>query len=173
MPDRAAEYASEYARIWGERGVRAWTEDWWTLPRTIGDTIGGLMNADPDTVSMHINVSSAQATIQSCYSLDSPRNKVVMMEMEFPSMLYLYREWLRDRGELVVVPTHDDITMSEDEVIEAIDDRTLIVPISHVLFRSSCIVDVRKIVDHAHRMGRWLFWMSFNRSAMFRSMLKR
>jgi kynureninase len=153
MPNRARECAAEYTRTWQEWGVRAWAEAWWELPRTIGDCIGALVNADPDTVSMHLNVTSAQATIQSCFDLKRPRNKVVMMEMEFPSILYIYREWLRGRGELVLIPSDDGVTLDAQHVIDAIDERTLLVPISHVLFRSSHIMDAKRIIERAHQVG--------------------
>jgi kynureninase len=153
MPNRVRECAAEYTRTWQEWGVRAWAEAWWELPRTIGDRIGALVNADPDTVSMHLNVTSAQATIQSCFDLKRPRNKVVMMEMEFPSILYIYREWLRGRGELVLMPSDDGVTLDAQRVIDAIDERTLLVPISHVLFRSSHIMDAKRIIERAHQVG--------------------
>lgn len=153
MPNRAAEYAAEYAHVWRTRGVRAWAETWWQLPRAIGDRIAALMNAEPDTVSMHLNVTSAQATIQSCFELVPPRNKIVMVEMEFPSVLYLYREWIRGRGELTTVPSDDGISIDVDRLIAAIDERTLLVPLSHVLFRSSCIMDADRVIKRAHDVG--------------------
>lgn len=153
MPNRAAEYAAEYTHVWRTRGVRAWAETWWQLPRAIGDRIAVLMNAEPDTVSMHLNVTSAQATIQSCFELVPPRNKIVMVEMEFPSVLYLYREWIRGRGELTTVPSDDGISIDIDQLIAAIDERTLLVPLSHVLFRSSCIMDADRVITRAHDVG--------------------
>ena len=153
MPNQAREYTVEYTRIWQERGVRAWEDEWWMLPRQIGDRIGALMDAAPDSVSMHLNVTSAQATIQSCFELKSSRNKVVMLEMEFPSVLYIYHEWLRERGELRLIPSDDAVTIDTQRVIDAIDDRTLLVPMSHVLFRSSYIMDAKAIIEKAHRVG--------------------
>lgn len=153
MPDRAAVYAEEYAHVWRTRGVRAWADTWWALPRTVGDKIGSLMQAYPDSVSMHLNVTSAQATIQSCFDLRPPRNRVVMVDMEFPSVLYTYREWIRDRGELVLIPTDDGVSIDTERLLAAIDERTLLVPISHVLFRSSYIMDVARIVARAHEVG--------------------
>jgi kynureninase len=153
MPNRAAVYAAEYAEVWRTRGVRAWAETWWEMPRLIGNRIAALMNADSDSVSMHLNVTSAQATIQSCFELRPPRNKIVMVEMEFPSVLYLYREWVNGRGELTLVPSEDGTSIDTDSLIAAIDERTLLVPISHVLFRSSFIVDAKRIIQRAHEVG--------------------
>src|SRR5205807_6879407 len=52
-----------------------------------------------------------------------------------------------------VIPTPDHIRIDLDKLLAAIDETTLLVPISQVLFRSSCIVDVRAIVERAHRVG--------------------
>jgi kynureninase len=76
-----------------------------------------------------------------------------MVEMEFPSVLYLYREWIRDRGELIVIPSSDGISIDTERLIAEIDERTLLVPISHVLFRSSYIVDAQRIIEKAHDVG--------------------
>lgn len=152
-PDRARELALQYIEDWGRRGVRSWEDSWWSLARTVGDKVGAIMGADPDTVSMHPNVTTAEASVLSCFDLSGPRNKVVAVEMEFPSILYLYREWLRGRGRLEVVPCPDGVTVPTERLLEAIDETTLLVPISHVLFRSSYIVDAEAIVRRAHDVG--------------------
>jgi kynureninase len=152
-PDRARAQAAQYVEDWARRGVRAWGESWWGLSRTVGDRIGALLGAAPDTVSMHPNVTTAEASVLSCFDLEGPRNKVVAVEMEFPSILYLYREWLKGRGRLDIVPCPDGITVPTERLLAAIDETTLLVPISHVLFRSSCIVDARAIIERAHAVG--------------------
>jgi kynureninase len=73
--------------------------------------------------------------------------------MEFPSILYLYREWLQGRGRLEVIPCPDGITVPTERLLAAIDETTLLVPISHVLFRSSYIVDAEAIIRRAHEVG--------------------
>jgi len=153
MPNRAREYLREYAEIWQTRGVRAWNDPWWQMPREVGDMIGRLMNTPADCVAMHLNVTSAYATILSCLDLDERRNKVVVVDMEFPSTIYLCREWLRGRGELQVVKSDDGVTIDVQAVIDAIDDRTVLVPLSHVLFRSSYIMDAQAIIAKAHKVG--------------------
>lgn len=152
-PNRARAQAQQYVEDWGRRGVRAWEESWWGMARTVGDTIGALMGADRDSVSMHPNVTTAEASVLSCFDLAGPRNKVVAVEMEFPSILYLYREWLGSRGRLEIVPCPDGITVPTERLLRAIDETTLLVPISHVLFRSSYVVDALAIIEKAHAVG--------------------
>src|SRR5947209_13473059 len=51
MPRGAGTALAEYADTWQTRGVRAWEEKWWDLAREVGDEIGILMNASPNSVS--------------------------------------------------------------------------------------------------------------------------
>jgi len=153
MPNRAATALADYAAAWKRRGVRAWEETWWMMSRQVGDRIASLIGAAPDSVSMHPNVTSASATVLSCFDVAPPRNKVVMVEMEFPSLQYLYHEWLRDAGHVRIVPCPDGIAVPTEHLLEAIDETTLLVPISHVLFLSSAIVDAKAVIERAHRVG--------------------
>lgn len=154
MPNGAREAAAGYAEKWADRGVRAWSDEWWMLSRAVGDKIGALMQAAPDTVSMQANVTSAEAILLSCFDFAGPRNKVVMVEMEFPSVKYLYREWVEARGgRIEMIPCPDGVTIPTEVVLAAIDEETLLVPISHVLFRSSYIVEAEAIIEKAHRVG--------------------
>jgi kynureninase len=153
MPNAARQAASEFVDLWADRGVRAWEEKWWLLSRVVGDKIAGLINAPPDSVSMHPNVTSAQAALLSSLDFDSPRNKVVMVDIEFPSLLYLYGQWLREQGRLEIVTCPDGMTVPTEKLLDAIDETTLLVPISSVLFRSACIIDAAAIIEKAHRVG--------------------
>jgi kynureninase len=94
--------------------------------------------------------------VLSCFDFRPPRNRIVLNELEFPSVRYVYQA-LRDSGaELVVVPSDDGIRVPTGRMIEAIDERTLLVPFSHVLYRSACIQDVAAITAGAHRMGAYV-----------------
>jgi kynureninase len=154
MPNKAHEAAAAYTASWAERGVRAWEDEWWMLSRTVGDQIGRLMNAPADSVSIQANVTSAEAAILSCFRFTGKRNKVVMVDMEFPSIKYLYHEWVKaEGGRIEMIACPDGVTIPTEQVCDAIDETTLLVPISHVLFRSSYIVDARAIVEKAHAVG--------------------
>ena len=154
MPDRARDFALAYADKWAARGVRAWEDEWWLLSREVGNKVGGLMHAAPDTVAMQPNVTTAEAIVLSCFDFASPRNKVVMIDMEFPSIKYLYTGWVNERGgRIETIACPDGVTIPLEQVLDAIDESTLLVPISHVLFRSSYIVDAAAIIEKAHQLG--------------------
>ncbi len=144
MPAAAEERVLQYARDWKTRGIRAWGEGWWELPLTVGDQIARLIGAPPATVSMHQNVTIAEAVVLSCFGFDGPRRRIVYEEGNFPSVRYLYQA---QRGADVVV------ALDVEGVVEAIDDRTLLVPATHVLFKTGEIQDVEAIVERAHEHG--------------------
>jgi kynureninase len=153
MPRRARARLAEYLDLWDTRGIRAWNDAWWMLPIEVGDVLAPLLGADPGTVTMHPNVTLAQATVLSAIDFRGGRDRLVCSELDFPSCLYLY-EGQADRGAVVVrVPSDDGITIDAQRVCEAIDERTAVVAISGVIFRSAALVDVAPIVARAHAVG--------------------
>ena len=146
MPAAAEERVLEYARVWKTRGIRAWGEGWWEMALTVGDQIGRLIGAPPGTVSMHQNVTIAEAVVVSCFRFDRPRRRIVYEEGNFPSVRYLYQAHA-ERGADIVVAADDE------GVVEAIDERTLLVPVTHVLYKTGEIQDVEAIVERAHEHG--------------------
>src|SRR5258708_5444920 len=153
MPRGVYDSVHSYCDIWASSGVRAWEEKWWMMSREIGDEIGAIMNAPAGSVSVHQNVTTCQAVVASCFDFSGRRNKVVYSDMNFPSVMYFW-EAQRARGARVhMVRTEDGVHVPTERLLEAIDDETLLVPISHVVFRSSYIKDVKAIVEKAHRVG--------------------
>jgi kynureninase len=145
MPRRAEERLAQYAQMWAERGIRAWGEGWWTMPLTVGDQVGRIVGAPPGSTVMHQNVAIAEAVVLSCFLPPLPaRNRIVYERGNFPSVRYLYQA----QPGLEVVVCEDD-----EAIVDAIDERTLLVPISHVLFKTAEIQDVEPIVRRAHEVG--------------------
>ncbi|HYX52521.1 MAG TPA: aminotransferase class V-fold PLP-dependent enzyme [Candidatus Limnocylindrales bacterium] len=153
MPRGVYESAKAYCDIWASRGVRAWEEEWWTMAQEVGDAIGAIMNAPSGTVSLQLNVTSCQAVIASCFDFSGRRNKIVYSDMNFPSIMYFW-EAQRARGARVhMVKTDDGVHVPTERILDAIDEETLLVPISHVVFRSSYIKELQPIIEKAHRVG--------------------
>src|SRR4051812_11201846 len=153
MPREVYDATREYCDVWASRGVRAWEEQWWEMSRVVGDEIGVLMNAEPDTVSCHQNVTQCEAIVASCLDFSGKRKKVVYTAMNFPSVMYFWEAQQKLGARVVTVPTDDGITVPLQRVLDAIDEETLIVPISHVFFRSSYIQDAKAIIEKAHEVG--------------------
>ena len=154
MPRAVTAQLDDYAAEWEALGVRAWAQGWWDMPVRVGDEIAPLIGAGAGEVAMVPNVSIAQAQVFSALRYDDGRDTIVMMELDFPSVRYVYDELATRLGaRIVVVPSDDGISIDEDRLIAAIDERTRLVAISHVLFRSAYIVDVAKVAAHAHAVG--------------------
>ncbi len=146
MPAEAERRNAQYAHDWKTRGIRMWSEGWWDLPLTVGDQIGRIIGAPTGTTTMHQNVTIAEAIVLSCFRFEGERRRIVYEEGNFPSVRYLYQAQADRGAEIVVVP-------EGEPVADAIDERTLLVPVTHVLFRTAEIQDVEAIVDRAHDVG--------------------
>lgn len=154
MPRRTRDELQDYCQTWETRGVAAWHDGWWDLPGQLGDLLAGLFHAGPDEVSIQPNVTSAEWVAWSSLPRSNGRNKVVYSELNFPSVRYFYQA----QGDLKieVVPSDDGVSVSLERLLDAVDETTLLVPISHVLFKSGFIQDVRAVVEKAHSVGAYV-----------------
>ena len=154
MPKGTYDDLHEYAERWATRGVRAWAEGWWEMPVTLGDELAQIIGADPGTVVMHQNVSVCQSLILSCFDPTPQRNKIVYSELNFPSVMYVYEAHARDgKIRIETVKSDDGITVPLERMLAAIDETTLLVPFSHVLFKSAFLQDAKAIIERAHEVG--------------------
>jgi kynureninase len=154
MPRATYDRLHEYAETWATRGVRAWAEGWWDMPVTAGNEVARIIGADRGTVVMHQNVSICQSLILSCFEPTPTRNKIVYSELNFPSVMYVYEAHARDgRLRIETVKSDDGITVPLERMLEAIDEETLLVPFSHVLFKSASLQDAKAITERAHEVG--------------------
>lgn len=154
MPRAAHERLQDYADTWASRGVRAWSEGWWDMPVTVGNEVARIIGADPGTVVMHQNVSICQSLVLSCLKPTPQRNKIVYSDLNFPSVMYVYEAHAREGMlRLDVVKSEDGITVPLERMLAAIDETTLLVPFSHVLFKSAFLQDARAIIERAHEVG--------------------
>src|SRR5258705_10520749 len=154
MPREAYARLTDYAETWATRGVRAWAEGWVDMPVTVGNEVAPIIGADPGNVVMHQNVSICQSLILSCFEPTPKRNKIVYSELNFPSVMYVYEAHARDgRLRIETVKSDDGITIPLERFLAAIDEETLLVPFSHVLFKSGFLQNAKAITERAHEVG--------------------
>jgi kynureninase len=153
MPRRTRDRLNEYADAWSTRSIRAWEEGWWEMPVTVGNLVGRIIGAGVGEVTMHPNVSICQSIVASCFDWSGRRNKIVSEGLNFPSNLYIHRQLEGLGARVVTVPSEDGITIPQDKLLAAIDEDTLLVSVSHVIFKSAFIQDLRAIVKRAHEVG--------------------
>jgi kynureninase len=154
MPKGTYDRLHEYADMWATRGVRAWAEGWWDMPVIVGNDVAPIIGAEPGTIVMHQNVSICQSLILSCLEPTPKRNKIVYSALNFPSVMYVYEAHAR-AGKLRIetVASDDGITVSLERFLNAIDEETLLVPFSHVLFKSGFLQNAKAITERAHEVG--------------------
>lgn len=163
MPRTVPEKLAEYARDWGELGVKAWNRGWWEYPVEVGNEIAPLINAGSGEIVMMPNVTIAQTAVLSSMDFSPDRDTVVMTDLDFPSVRYAYAEMAQRFGARVVsVASDDGIGIDLEKLLSAIDERTRLVAISHVLFRSAYLMDVDAICRRAHEMGALVSLDSFH-----------
>lgn len=144
---------ARYAELWAERGVVAW-EDWAPEVSRVADLVGVLIGAPAGTVVMRQNVADVLGDLVSALDWRGTRNRVVTSDLEWPGSLHTWSQIARVGGEAVVLPgASDGIELDLEAMVAAIDERTLLVECSHVLFRTSTLVDVKVLIDRAHEVG--------------------
>ena len=153
MPRGVAASLQEYATTWATRGVRAWADRWWTMATEVGDAVAPIIGAPAGSVTMCENVTAAHMSVLSTLPPPTTRDAIVCSAADFPSMIYLFRAQTALGYRLVIVAANQDGSADPTRIAEAIDDRTALVAVSHVLFRSSFILDPAPIVERARRVG--------------------
>jgi len=154
MPRAVPERLAEYTDAWAQWGVRAWARGWWEMPLTVGDAVAPLIGAAAQEVAMAPTVTLAQSAILSAIDFSRGRDTVVMTQLDFPSVRYAVEALAARFGaRVVVVPSEDGISIDQARLHAAIDERTALVCVSHVLFRSAYILDADALCAHAHRLG--------------------
>jgi kynureninase len=155
MPAAARQSVGQFLDMWDLRGVRAWGEGWWVLQEQVAALVERILGVPERTVSMHQNVAVATAMLLSCFSFAGPRNQIVYSAQSFPSDQYTYEAMAARGAQLVRVPG-DGFGLDLQRLLDAIDERTLIVAIDHVLFRSSFVVDAEAVVQKARAVGAFV-----------------
>jgi kynureninase len=156
MPRRVYEKLHSFADKWATRGIRAWAEGWWEMPVTTGNLIASLIGANPGEVVMHQNVSVAVSLILSSFNYKAERNRILYFDVDFPSVIYVLQAQRKRGAEVVCMISHDGLEVPVGALLDAIDERTLIVPLSYVFFKTSEKIDIEKVVQKAHSVGAYV-----------------
>ena len=143
--------------MWATRGVRAGGAGWWEMPRDVGNMLAQIIGAEENSVVMHQNVSVIQSLLLSCFEPNSKRNKIVYEDLNFPSVMYVYEAHARGgKFRIETVKSDDGMTVDLQKMLDAIDGETLLVPISHVVFKSAFLQDAKAIIEKAHSVGAYV-----------------
>jgi len=161
MPKAAAEIvrrATEYA--WGERLIRGYNEGWLDLPRRLGDRLAPLLGAEPGSVRVTDSTSvNFYRLAHAALDLHEDRAQIVTDALNFPSDLYLLQGIARQRNRtLRILGSPVDAAPDLDALFAAIDDRTALVALSHVAYRSAARYPLIELTAAAHQAGAAVLW---------------
>jgi kynureninase len=151
MPHQVETELKAYTDIWQREGVEAWHE-WFPLVDEVSGLVANLIGAEARDVTLIHNLTIGSALIASSLDFSGKKNKIVYSDLHFPTISYLWQGW-RKYGAVPHVIESDGIWTETERYIEAIDENTRLVALSHVYFRSGGLQDVKPIIEHAHKMG--------------------
>ncbi len=152
LPIRAAEHLEQFLELWHKKSINAW-DDWLGEVERASARIQKLIGAPDGTVMMFTNVSWVNSILASCFDYPADKNQVVVNNLEFPSVSYVWKAEERRGARVRIVESPDNITVPTQSMVDAIDEKTLLVPTSHVIFRSAYIQDAKAIADKAASVG--------------------
>ena len=151
MPGEVATELQSYAALWAREGVESWNE-WFPMVDEMSALFAPIIGAEGRDVTLIHNLTIGSALIASCLDFTGKRNKIVYSDLHFPTISYLWQGW-KKYGAVPNVIKSDGIWTETEKYIEAIDETTKLVALSHVYFRSGGLQNVKPIIEHAHKMG--------------------
>jgi kynureninase len=151
VPRRGQDALARYAQDWNEKGTPVWFSDWLPLLERFRSRIGDLLGAPPGTTAIAPSVSVALSTLATGLPLPEGRNRVLIGELDFPTIAH---QWLSRPGyEVEFVSSRDAMTIPPSAFAERIDERTALVATTHLFYTTGYLQDVRAIADAAHAAG--------------------
>jgi kynureninase len=151
LPRRGADALHRYAADWDAQGTPVWFTTWLPLLERFRGKAGELLNARPGSTAIAPSVSVALTTLATGLPLPAGRDKVLIGELDFPTIGH---QWLSRPGfEVEFVPSEDGMTIPPEAFAERIDSRTALVATTHLFYTTGYLQDVRAIADAAHAAG--------------------
>ena len=147
----SAEALREYTELWAKEGVEAW-DHWPVFIDEVADTVARFFKGGVGNTTLGENVATFQARIASALDYRD-RPKVVIESLMFPNVIYVWERFARLGLELELVGSDDGMTITTERMLDAIDERTSIVSISHAVYVSGALLDVAAICERAHEVG--------------------
>jgi kynureninase len=145
---------------WGIGLVRSW-DKWIQLPRQAGDMVGEhLVGAAPGQVLVCDSVTvNLYKLASAALDYQAGRDVIITDDDNFPTDRYVLQGIAAQRGaELRMIHTDMDQGVSAEALAEALDERTALVSLSHVAYRSGALADMRGLTERIHAVGALALW---------------
>jgi len=163
LPARTMERVrSTVEQEWGQGLIRSWNAGWFQATARIGDKIGQLIGAGPGQVLVSDSTSvNLFKLVMAALALRPERDRIVTDVLNFPTDLYVLESCVRllgGRHHLHLVSSPDGITADQPALFAALDNRTALLTLSHVAFKSAYLYDAVALTKQAHRAGALVLW---------------
>lgn len=144
------------AEAWGTRLIRSWDEEWMELPLTLGDRLGEVvLGAAPgQTVVGDSTTVLLYKLLRAAVDADPSRTEIVLDTENFPTDRYVAEGVAAETGSgLVWVDPDPEQGVTVEQVAEVVSERTSVVLVSHVAYRSAWVADLSAITRASHDVG--------------------
>jgi kynureninase len=158
VSERSRACLDAYLDAWATKGApdHVWFEDIFPRMRGLKETFARLAGCRAEELAITTNISIALSTIASALDL-SERRKVIMSELDFPTDGHVWLAQRRRGLEIEWLRSPDGLTIPLEEYDRAIDERTAVVMVNRVLYRSSAVVDAKEVCRIARERGALSF----------------
>src|SRR5438128_11845805 len=151
LPRSGRAALARYGQDWDEQGTPVWFTTWLPLLERFRGRVAELLRAPAGSTAIAPSVSVALSTLATALPLPRGRNKVLIGELDFPTVGH---QWLsRPEYEVEFVPSRDGMTIPPEAFAERIDSQTALVATTHLFYTTGYLQDVRAIADAAHSAG--------------------
>lgn len=163
LPHQAAERMQQVVKVeWGKNLIRGWNAGWYEAPTRVGEKIARLVGAGPGQVVVSDSTSvNIYKLTMAALAMRPGRDRIVSDVINFPSDLYILQgisHLLGGHHQIDLVPSVDDIAVGPEALFDAIDERTALVALSHVTFKSGFLYDAAVVTERAHQVGALVLW---------------
>jgi kynureninase len=146
---------------WGTRLIRSWDEQWMALPMELGDRIGSLTlgAAAGQTVVADSTSVLIYKLMRAGATADPSRTELVIEAGNFPTDRFMAEGVAAETGMTVRWIEPDPVLgVQIADVVAAISERTALVSLSHVDYRSGALADMPGITTAVHEVGALMMW---------------
>ncbi len=147
---------------WGKDLIEGWNKGWFEMPTVLGSRIAKLIGARDDEVVV-CDTTSVNLFKLATAALRYQAGKKVLLsdEFNFPTDLYVFQgviDLLNDRHKLDLIRSEDSISISEENINNAITEDTALVALTQVAFKSAFMYNIQKVTELAHQQGALAMW---------------
>jgi len=163
LPHRTKELLTNVIeKEWGESLIRSWNESWILRIRSVREKISKIIGAEFEEVNVCDSVSSNLfKLVYAALKLNSERKEIVTDSLNFPSDIYILesvKNILGNEHEIKILQSSDNVKIATEDIINACSEKTALVVLSHVVFKSAYMYDVEEITKQLKEKGVFVIW---------------